>query len=215
MTRILIVDDHAMIRKGVTTILTHELADRHVECDEACNGPEALRKITETAYSLMILDISLPGMDGLELLGKMKRFAPELPVLVVSMHSEEQYALRALRAGAVGYLCKEQAADELVTAVSLVLDGSHYVSTRTANQLIAHAIAGTPLVEPVSHETLSNRELQVMKLLAAGRIPKLIADDLGISIKTVSTFKRRIFEKMRFSSIADLVVYAMNHGFIE
>jgi two-component system invasion response regulator UvrY len=215
MTRILIVDDHTMIRKGIATVLTHELDGHDVVCDEAVCGGEALAMIDNSAYDLMILDLSMPDMDGLELLGRLKQKGPLLPVLVVSMHSEDQYALRALRAGAAGYLAKEQAADELVAAVSRVLGGSRYISPRISDQLIGHAITGTMPPEPVSHSCLSNREFQVMKRLAGGQIPKCIADDLGISIKTVSTFKKRIFEKMRFSSDADLVVYSMKHGLLD
>lgn len=215
MTHILIVDDHAMIRKGLATILTHELTGHTVQCNEAGNGLEALEKVNGSEYDLAILDISMPGMDGLELLVTLKQLRPYMPVLVVSMHSEEQYALRVLRAGAAGFLTKQQAADELVAAVTQVLAGSRYISPLLAEGLINHAIAGNAPQKLPSHATLSNREFQILKLLAAGQIPKSIAADLNINIKTISTFKKRFFAKMGFQTDSDMITYAINNQLID
>ena len=214
-TRILIVDDHAMIRRGLATILTHDLGGYTVQCDEAGNGLEALQKVAHAEYDLAILDISMPGMDGLELLTTLKRQRTEMPVLVVSMHSEEHYALRVLRAGASGFLTKQQAADELVAAVTQVLGGSRYISPELAKGLINHAIAGNAAMEMPSHAILSNREFQIFKLLAAGQIPKAIATDLNISIKTISAFKKRFFAKMGFHTDSDMITYAVNNKLID
>lgn len=215
MINILIVDDHAMIRRGLATILTHELPVNVSRCDEASNGIEALQKIMDTAYDIAILDISMPGMDGLDLLTRLKQNRPDLPVLVVSMHSVEQYALRVLKCGASGFLSKQQAADELITATTQVLNGKRYISPLLSEQIIEQAISGEHVKAVPSHKTLSNREFQILRLLSAGKIPKCIADDLCISIKTISTFKKRIFKKMNFKSDSDMISYAINNKLIE
>lgn len=209
MIRILLADDHAMVRRGIATTITRELTVPPVVCDEASTGAEALEMIAGTTYTLAIIDISMPGMDGIETLTRIKKTTPQLPVLIISMHPEEQYGLRALRAGAAGYLSKEQAADDLLTAIKVIVAGSRYISPNLTSLLVAKAISDSPEEDSAgpSHNILSNREFQVMKLLAEGKILKEIAFDLEISIKTVSTFKRRIFEKMRFTSITDLIRY--------
>jgi two-component system, NarL family, invasion response regulator UvrY len=215
MTRILIVDDHAMIRRGLATILTHELPSGVARCDEASNGTEALQMIIETPYDIAILDISMPEMDGLELLNRLKQKRPDLPVLVVSMHPVEQYALRALRCGAAGFLSKHQAADELIAATTQVLNGKRYVSPVLSEQILNQAISGELAKTAPTHKTLSNREFQILKLLSIGQIPKCIAGDLGISVKTISTFKRRIFKKMNFRNDSDMISYTINNKLIE
>ncbi len=215
MVSILIVDDHAMIRRGLATILTHELPVSVVRCDEASNGVEALQKCIETVYDLVILDISMPGMDGLELLTRLKQNSPELQVLVVSMHSVEQYALRALKCGAAGFLSKQQAADELITASMQVLGGKRYISQLLSEQILDLAILEESAKTAPSYNSLSNREFQLLKLLAAGKIPKCIAYDLGISVKTISTFKKRIFKKMNFHTDSDMIAYAINNSIID
>ena len=211
MTRILLADDHAMVRRGLAGTIARELARRDVVCDEAATGAEALEMITRNTYSLAILDISMPGMDGIETLERIRKSAPGVPVLIISMYSEEQYGLRALRSGASGYLTKEQAADDLLKAIDTILDGSRYISRNLTGLLVDQAIAHSTELSPPSHDLLSNREFQIMKLLAAGRQLKQVAADLGISIKTASTYKSRIFEKMRFASNADLVKYTEKH----
>jgi len=215
MISILIVDDHAMIRRGLATILTHELPVHVVRCDEASNGLEALQKNSNTIYDLVILDISMPGMDGLELLTRLKQNRPDLPVLVVSMHSVEQYALRALKCGAAGFLSKQQAADELIAATTQVLSGKRYISRLLSEQIIDQAISGDLVKAAPSHKTLSNREFQILKLLSVGQIPKCIADDLGISVKTISTFKKRIFKKMNFRNDSDMISYSISKKLID
>jgi two-component system invasion response regulator UvrY len=215
MINILIVDDHAMIRRGLATILTHELPVSVARCDEASNGVEALQKNIDTVYDIAILDISMPGMDGLELLTRLKQARPDLPVLVVSMHSVDQYALRALKCGAAGFLSKQQAADELIAATTQVLNGQRYISPVLSEQILNQAISGELTKEAPSHKILSNREFQILKLLSVGQIPKCIADDLGISVKTISTFKKRIFKKMNFRSDSDMISYTINNRLLD
>jgi DNA-binding NarL/FixJ family response regulator len=179
--------------------------------DEVADGREALSKIRNHDYDLMILDISLPGRSGLEILAEIKTLRPKLPVLILSMHPEEQYALRAFKAGAAGYLTKGSSAQELLAALDKISLGKKYVSAALAEAL-ADRLGGDGPSLP--HEQLSDREFQVMRLIAAGATPKKIAEDLMIGIKTVNTYRVRILQKMDMKCNADLTRYAIQQQLI-
>jgi len=210
MIRVLIVDDHAIVRKGLLHILA-EYAETTV-VDEADSGEEALRKVHCNAYDLVLLDISLPGKNGLEVLKEMKSLRPELPILMLSMHPEEQYAIQALRTGASGYLTKASAADNLVGAIHKVLKGGKYISNSLAEKLAYGLISEA---EKPLHETLSNREYQVMRLIATGKMPKEISLELSLNVRTVSTYRTRIMHKMGTRNNAELAHYAIINNILD
>lgn len=206
MIRVLIADDHPIYRKGLRQILT-EVPDRFA-VDEAGSGEEALAKVWDGDYDLILLDISMPGRGGLDALKVLKSRHPKLPVLMLSMHPEEHYAVRALRAGASGYLNKESAWDELVIAIQKVLEGGMYVSAVLAQKLAANldVAADKPL-----QEILSDREYQVFRMIAAGKTVSKIGEELSLSVKTVSTHRTRILEKMKLKNNAELIHYAITN----
>lgn len=209
MIRVAIVDDHPVVRAGIRqTIAGH--ADMKVTA-EAATAREALAQIHKGHFDILILDISLPDTSGLELLGQVKDARPDLPVLILSIHSEEQYAIRALKAGATGYLNKDSAADELVEAVRRVASGGRYIGTRLAEQLAVHLAQKD--VPP--HELLSDREYIVTRKLAEGRTVSDIARDLDISVKTVSTYRARSLRKLNADNNAQLIRYAVAHELVE
>jgi DNA-binding NarL/FixJ family response regulator len=210
MTRILLVDDHAVVRRGVRDILTESLGK--VEFGEASKPSEALEKLQSEAWDVVVLDISLPGRGGLDALREMKRLQPKLPVLVLSMHAEEHYALRALRAGASGYVNKESAAEDLARAVRRVLTGGTHVSAQLAETLAKslHLDTSRP-----AHERLSDRELEVLRGLAAGKTVKQIGIELSLSEKTVSTYRTRLLDKMQMHTNAELIQYAIREGLVD
>jgi two-component system, NarL family, invasion response regulator UvrY len=210
MIKIFIADDHAIVRKGLKQIIS-ETPDMIVS-EEADNGLEALDKISENNYDVILLDISMPGKNGLEILRLVKRKKPKLPVLMLSVHPEEQYAIRSLRAGASGYLTKESAPDELIAAIRKISKGGKFVNASLAEKLISELEI---YVERPSHETLSDREYQVMCMSAMGKTLKEIAQELSLSIQTVSTYRTRILEKMDMTSIAEVIRYAVKHGLVE
>ncbi|HXO21335.1 MAG TPA: response regulator transcription factor [Thermoanaerobaculia bacterium] len=204
MTRILLADDHAVVRLGLKQIL--EAAIPGAVFGEAADGEEVLATARAGGWDVLILDISLPGRSGLDVLKELRETRPALPVLVLSMYPEEQFAVRVLRAGAAGYLAKRTAAADLVTAVKRVLAGRKYVSPSLAERLageIGLASGRAP------HELLSDREFQVFRLLAAGATVTAIARELGLSVTTISTYRTRILEKMGMTTNADLVQYAI------
>ncbi len=210
MIRILLADDHVLFREGLKQIL-----GKHKELrvlDEAGSGTEALEKIYNEHYDVVILDISMPGRSGLDILGEIRKAHPDLPVLILSMHPEDQYAVRVLRAGAAGYLTKESAASELITAIHKVASGGRYISPSVAERL-ADAVKVDHQGAP--HQTLSNREYQVMRMLASGKTLKEIAEDLFLSEKTISTYRARILEKMRLRNNVDLSHYAIKHNLLD
>jgi len=209
MIRILVVDDHTIVRQGLKQILGEEKDMNVVE--EASNGQEALQKIGKSEYDCVLLDISMPGRSGLEVLKDIKALRPKLPVLILSMHSEELYAIRALRAGASGYLTKASASEELIGAIRKVAAGRKYVSTSLAEKLAVEL--DTDASKP-PHETLSDREYQVMIMLASGKTVKEIADEVCLSVKTISTYRTRIMEKMNLKKNAELTLYAIQHHLI-
>lgn len=209
MIRILIADDHAVVRQGLIQIVS-DTSDIVVS-DEASNGREVLAKISKNKYDVVVLDVGMPDFSGLDILNEIKRENPELPVLMLSIYPEEQYAVRALKAGASGYLTKKVAPKELIRAIRKVYSGGKYITSTLAERL-AFYLAGD---EKPPHESLSDREFQVMFMLAEGKRVKDIAKALFISDKTVSSYKSRIFEKMRMTSNAELIRYAIKHRLIE
>jgi len=201
--RILIVDDHAMVREGLKRILLDEFKD--ASFGEASNATEALEQIWKKSWELVLLDISMHGRSGLDVLKEIRASTSKVPVLVLSGHPEEQYAVRVLKAGAAGYLVKESASQELCRAVRRIASGGKYITPSLAEQLAAQIqLSNRPL-----HEALSNREYQVMLLIAAGKAPKEIGDELSLSVKTVGTYRTRILEKMALRSNAELMRYVL------
>lgn len=209
MIRILVADDHAVVRQGVKQILA-EVNDMAVK-DEAQNGSETMEKVLHNDYDVVLLDISMPGRSGLEILEDIKNQRPKLAVLILSMHPEEQYAVRALRAGASGYLTKASAPQELIGAIRKVAGGGKYVTSSLAEKLADEMEIDT---EKQPHERLSNREHQVMLMLASGKSVSDIADELCLSVKTISTYRTRIMDKMAMKKNAELTLYAVHNKLI-
>ncbi len=210
MIEILIADDHAIVRRGLKQILA-ETKDI-VAAGEATNGREALELVRQRNWDVLVLDITMPGRSGLDILKDIRQFRPELPILVLSMHAEEQFATRMLKAGADGYLNKESAPEELVKAIYKVHGGGKYVSPAQADRMIG-AIAGQQSDRP--HETLSDREFEILCLIASGKTVSQIAKELSLSVKTVSTYRTRIMEKMRMKTNAELTHYAIKSDLVE
>jgi DNA-binding NarL/FixJ family response regulator len=207
---VLIADDHAIVRQGLKQILS-ETEDLLV-AGEADDGVEALQLAREGDWDVFLLDVSMPNRNGIDTLKQLKKEFPKRPVLILSMHPEEQYALRALKAGASGYLTKQSAPEQLVTAIRQVARGKKYVSPTVAMQL-ADAIAGD--AGQPAHEVLSDREYEVLKLIAAGKTLTQIADELNLAVATISTFRARILTKLGLSSTAELIRYGLEHGLVE
>ena len=210
MIKILIADDHTMFREGLKHILA-EYPDL-VVTDEANNGQEVLDKIWKNNYDMVLLDITMPGMTGLEALKQLKNDKPKLPVLILSMHPEEQYAVRVLRAGASGYLTKESAPDELITAIRKISQGRKYITPSLAERLASEFEADS---EKPLHDILSDREYQVLRMIAEGNTVKHIAKELSLSIKTVSTYRTRIMEKMNMKPNAEVMHYVIKHQLLD
>jgi DNA-binding NarL/FixJ family response regulator len=206
MIGVFITDDHPVVRQGIRQIVA--ATDDITVVDEATTGHEALQRLSDVQCDLVLLDLSLPDIDGLDLLKQLKREYPQRPVLILTMHSEDQFALRALKAGASGYLTKESAPAELVGAVRKVVAGGRYISQRLAESLAAHL--GPDAEKPV-HERLSDREYQVLRLIAAGRSTRDISTQLSLSSKTVSTYRARLLDKMGMKTSAELMAYAVRH----
>jgi two-component system invasion response regulator UvrY len=210
MIRILVADDHAIVREGLKQILG-DVSDMAVR-DEAAGGQEALAKIRDGEFDVVLLDISMPGRSGLEILKEIKAERPKLPVLILSMHAEEQYAVRALRAGASGYVTKASAPDELIGAIRKVSCGRKYVSSSLAEKLALELDIDT---KKPPHATLSDREYQVMLMIASGKSVKEIADELCLSVKTISTYRTRVMEKMNMKKNAELTLYAIQNHLVD
>jgi len=207
---ILIADDHGVVRRGLKVILADALPG--TDFSEAGNGDEVLGHLSKTNIALLVLDISMPGRSGMDVLRDVKHAYPRLPVIILSCHPEDQYAVRCLRAGAAAYINKDSAPEELATATKKILSGGRYMSASVAEQLIANLDA--PGDKPL-HELLSDREHEVMKMIAAGVPLTEIGDALHVSVKTVSTYRARIMEKMQMKSNAELARYAMTQGLVE
>jgi DNA-binding NarL/FixJ family response regulator len=204
--RILIADDHEMFREGIKRIC-EDNPDIAV-AGEAGNGNEVLDKITEEDFDLLLLDIAMPGLNGLDTLKQLKTLKPRLPVLVLSMYPEDEYAIRAIKAGAAGYLTKGKASRELMEAIKKISSGGNYIDATVAEKLIFDT---KPAQSKPPHETLSDREYQIFSLIVRGKKVGEIADELSLSVKTVSTYKVRILDKMEMKSTAELVRYAIDH----
>lgn len=204
----LCVDDHAIFRQGVKQILLQH--DRQTKIGEAATSEAAMQLVRESRWDVVILDLSLPDRSGLHLLTELKREQPELPVLILSMHADDEYALRALRTGASGYVTKESAPEELVTAVERVTRGGRYMSPMLAEKM-AFAAASPPNAEK-PHHALSERELEVLRLIGAGKSLKEIAALLSLSVKSIGTYRARLLEKMSMNSNADLIRYVIENN---
>ena len=208
--RVLIVDDHAVVRRGLQQILSDEYDD--VVFGEAANANEALELVGRNSWDVIILDISMPGRSGLDVLKEIKREQPAVPVLVLSIHPEDQFATRVLKAGASGYMTKESAPDDLVIAIDRVRAGRKYVSDSLAELLAEDLEHDGVLEEP--HKRLSDREFEVMLLIASGKTVSEIADELALSVKTISTYRSRILDKVNMKNNAELTHYAVKHGLV-
>ena len=208
MLRILVVDDHPVVRQGLKYILSGE--PRIEMVGEASNSQEALNLIRTSPWDAVILDIAMPGRGGLDILKELKRDFPKLPVLILSMHPEEQYAMRALKEGAAGYMNKESAPYDLLTAIQKITRGGKYISPALSEKLLFAIDTEKPL-----HENLSNREFQVMLMIASGKGISRIADEMSLSVKTVGTYRTRILEKLNVANNAEIMRYAMQHKLIE
>jgi DNA-binding NarL/FixJ family response regulator len=208
MVRVLLVDDHPVVRKGMKAILEDEMPG--VAVVEAGNGDDALAALTADT-DVVVLDLSMPGRSGIDLLGEIKHRHPRMPVLIMSLHSEEQFAVRALRAGASGYVSKAAAPQELALAVGKVIGGGRYVSAALAERLADDIADGST---GALHERLSHREFEVMRGIASGRTVSEIAATMRLSVKTVSTYRARLLEKMSLTSNAELTRYALENGLV-
>jgi two-component system invasion response regulator UvrY len=208
--KVLITDDHPILRRGLKEILMREL--QGAVCGEAENAQQVLAQVQTQKWDLVILDVTMPGRSGIEVLGDLRRLRPKLPVLVLSMHPEDQYAKRMLKAGASGYMNKEVAPHELIKAIRKVLAGGRYVSAALAEKLVLELTedAGRPV-----HETLSDREFEVLRMIASGRTVGEIAEELHLSVTTVSTYRARILEKMNMTTSAELMRYAFRNDLVD
>lgn len=206
MIRVLIADDHPVVRRGLRQIL--EATPDIKVADEASDGQEALHKVLKNEYDVILLDISLPGRSGLEVLHQLRAERPRLPVLILSVHPEDQYAVRTIKAGAAGYLTKESATDELVTAIRIVARGRKYIRPSLAERLAMELETGT---SKPHHDQLSDREFQVLRMIASGKSVKQIAEEVSLSVKTISTYRTRILQKMGFSNNVEITRYVVEN----
>ena len=210
MVRILIADDHAIVRHGLKQIVS-ETSDMAIT-GEASTGEELLDLVRSQGADVVLLDLAMPGRGGIDTLRQLKKEKPELPVLILSIYPEDQYAVRALRNGASGYLTKEAAPDELVEAIRKAAQGRKYVSVTLAERLALDLESGT---EELPHQALSNREYQVMLMLSSGRTVSEIAEELALSVKTISTNRARLLRKMGMRTNAELTYYAVKRGLVD
>jgi len=208
--QVLLVDDHAVVREGLRAILE---ASGEIACIEADSAEQAIEMIGPgMSIDVMLLDISLPGMSGLDALAEIHRLRPRLPVLLLSMHPEEQYAVRALRMGAQGYLSKSTPSAEVLHAVKSAARGENYISRHVA-AMVAQGIGGES--KSPAHETLSNREFEILRMIGSGKSVSEIAQIQGLSVKTVSTYRERILNKMEFNNNFDIIRYVLQEGLLE
>ena len=208
--RILIADDHPVFRRGLRETISE--AFPKVIFGEAKTAEETLESVRRHDWEILILDISMPGKSGLDILNDLKRLRPKLPILLLSMHPEEQFARRALKSGAAGYLTKESVPEELKEAVRKVVNGGRYVSATFAEKLAVDLTEGADI--PI-HELLSDREFQVLRMIASGKTVKEIADEIALSVKTVSTYRARILEKTGMKTNAELIRYALQTQLVD
>jgi len=205
--KIIIADDHAVVRKGLKQILMEMSGIKVVE--EVDNGPALIEKITNDSFDFVVLDISMPGQSGLQALKEIKDRKPKLPVLILSIHPEEQYALRALKGGASGYITKDSAPEELVKAIQKIISGHKYITQSITDKLV------DDFGDKLPHEQLSDREYEVFVMIAVGKTVTNIADELSLSVKTVSTYRSRIYDKMGMKSRTELTLYAIQNKLIK
>lgn len=210
MIRIVIADDHSIVREGLKRIVS-SIEDMEV-AGEAGNGTEVMQRVRELAFDVLVLDLSMPGRSGMELIKLIRGEKPQLRILVLSMHQELQYAVRAIKNGASGYLTKESAPDQLEHAIRKVASGGAFISAEVAEQLALGAMPGS---QAVPHESLSNREFEVLQLLVAGISLTDIGTKLNLSVKTVSTHKTNLMQKMGLQNQSELIRYALKHGLTE
>jgi len=208
--KILVADDHSIVREGLKQILLRMPFIKKV--DEAVNAVEAIEKARTNDYSVIVLDIAMPGKSGFDALKEIKAERPKLPVLILSMYPESQFAVRAFRAGAAGYMTKDSAPEELVTAINTVMKGKKYISPSLAEELAARM---DDRGEKPLHESLSDREYQVLRMISSGKSIAEIADVMFLSVKTVSTYKRRILDKMNMKTTAEMIGYAIQKGLVD
>jgi DNA-binding NarL/FixJ family response regulator len=206
---ILIADDHAIVRKGLVQLLKEEFLS--VSITETTNGAEVLERAKDSIWDIILLDISMPGRNGVELLKQLRADGIKAPVLMLSIHPEEQYALRVLKAGASGFLNKDSANEELITAIHKVLAGRKYITSTVAEKL---AEGASNPGEKLLYEYLSDREMQVLELIASGKTVSEIAEEISLSINTISTYRTRILEKLTLNNNAELTRYAFDNGLI-
>ncbi len=209
MIRVLIADDHSIVREGLKQIVSE--TKEIVVADEAQNGQQVIDLVSENSYDVILLDISMPGRSGLEILDDLKKLDPKQQILMLSMYPEEQYAVRVLKTGAAGYLTKESAPTELIEAIKKVASGGKYVSLALAEKL-AFYLDNDVSAKP--HESLSNREFQTLCMIASGKTTKQIAEELALSAKTISTYRERILEKMNMNSNSELTYYAIKNNLV-
>ncbi len=209
MIRILIADDHAIVRKGLAQLIRDEFAS--AEIAEVGDAEELISKVSDKDWDIVVCDLSMPGRSGLDALRQIKQMYPSLPVLIMSMHDEDQYALRVLKAGASGYLGKDNIHEDIIKAIRTVLLGKKFITPSVAEKLAQALESDT---NQLPHEKLSDREFDVFKLLAGGKAVSDIAEQLSLSVTTVSTYRARILEKMNLKSNADLTRYALNNNLI-
>jgi two-component system, NarL family, invasion response regulator UvrY len=210
MIRVLLADDHGIVRDGLRRIV-EDAGDMQV-VTEAADGPETIRLTREIKPDVVVVDISMPGMDGLEVITRLHGEMPELPILVLTMHEEEQYVIRAISAGATGYITKRSAPEQLVKAIRQVKNGRRYVSADAAESLALHVARGKGSQSPL--ESLSNRELQVLRALAMGQTNREIAANYNISVKTVDTYRFRLLKKLNLRNNADISRFAVQYGLV-
>jgi DNA-binding NarL/FixJ family response regulator len=210
MKRILIADDHEIVRRGLKQILADEFPKLQV--GEAADARAAVEAVRKQAWDAVLLDINMPGRSGLDVLGELKQLRPAMPVVMLTAFPEEDYAVRAFKLGASGYVTKQSASDELLAALRKAASGGRYVTATLAEKLAA-SVAGDAPSAP--HETLSNRELQVLRMIAQGRTVKEIGAELALSEKTIGTYRARITEKMGLATNVELTRYAMQHKLVD
>ncbi len=208
--RILIADDHAVVRHGLRQILAGTY--RHAHFGEAADSQQTLDLVWKETWDIVILDLTMPGRGGVDVLTEIKRSHAALPVLILSMHPEDQFAVRLLKAGASGYMNKECAPDELVGAVQKVMAGGRYVSAKLSEKLASLLVHEVQLAP---HERLSNREFFILRQIAAGKSVSIIANELSLSVKTVSTYRHRLLEKMSLSNNAEILRYAFDNNLVD
>ena len=211
MIKVLLADDHSIVRAGLRRIV-EESGEMHVVA-EAANGQEAIQLVNETAPDVAVVDISMPGLDGLEVIAQLQALKPKLPILVLTMHEEGQYVVRAIQAGAMGYLTKQSAPEQLVKAIRKIYDGQRYITDEAAESLALRVAKGSNGKSPL--DSLSMRELQVLRRLAMGHTNREIANAYHISIKTVDTYRARLLKKLGLRNNAELSRFAIQNRLIE